>query len=71
MSSAHFSLKPHGSSTGFLTPQCQLRVSRPENTSKPRVSQPKRMLRQPGYALTTVISAVTVTSSSAPAIVPA
>ncbi len=45
--------------------------SRPESSSRPRISEPNRMLRQPGDALTTVIRAVIVTSRIAPGIVPA
>ena len=44
--------------------------SRPDNGSMPRIRQPRMTLRQPSEAFTTVISAVIVTSKTAPAIVP-
>lgn len=47
------------------------RASRPEISSRARISEPNMMERQPGEALTTVISAVVVTSRMAPGMVPA
>ena len=44
--------------------------SRPDNGSIAKIRQPRITLRQPSEAFTTVISAVIVTSSTAPAIVP-
>ncbi|EGE60675.1 hypothetical protein RHECNPAF_1360053 [Rhizobium etli CNPAF512] len=47
------------------------RASRPETSSRARISVPNMIERQPGEALTTVISAVVVTSRIAPGMVPA
>ena len=47
------------------------RASRPEMSSSARISVPNIIERQPGEALTTVISAVVVTSRIAPGMVPA
>ena len=44
--------------------------SRPDKGSIARIRHPRMTLRQPSEALTTVMSAVIVTSSTAPAIVP-
>ena len=44
--------------------------SRPDNGSIAKIRHPRMTLRQPSEAFTTVISAVIVTSSTAPAIVP-
>ena len=44
--------------------------SRPDSGSMARIRQPRITLRQPAEALTTVISAVIVTSRTAPAMVP-
>jgi hypothetical protein len=44
--------------------------SRPDNGSIAKIRQPRITLRQPSEAFTTVISAVIVTSRTAPAIVP-
>ena len=44
--------------------------SRPDNGSIAKIRQPRITLRQPSEAFTTVINAVIVTSSTAPAIVP-
>ena len=50
---------------------CHRRASRPETSSSARISVPNMIERQPGEALTTVISAVVVTSRMAPGMVPA
>jgi hypothetical protein len=44
--------------------------SRPDNGSIAKIRQPRMTLRQPSEAFTTVINAVIVTNSTAPAIVP-
>lgn len=47
------------------------RASRPETSRRARIKVPNMIERQPGEALTTVISAVVVTSRIAPGMVPA
>lgn len=58
-------------STGYVGAlPFQREGSRPDSGSMPRIKPPRIRLRQPSEALITVISAVMVTSNTAPAMVP-
>ncbi len=70
-SSGRCFLAMRGAFTGWATKFHRRRDSRPDRRRSPRINDPKRMLRQPGEALTTVIKAVIVTSSAEPGIDPA